>query len=118
MFVLLLPEADLMPNTRRSLALTGNKTRVLFYGIQIRFTLNKYCKVRGSNPPNTLFESYKEIGKPLTEKGVQYIVRQLVKRSGIKKKISPHSFRHTFAVHYLNRGGSIFQLQKLGSLKK
>lgn len=77
----------------------GNKTRVVFYGNQLRHTLNHYCQVRGSVPTNTLLESYKEVGRPLTIRGVQYIVRQLVKRSGIKKKISPHSFRHTFAVH-------------------
>jgi len=91
----------------------GNKTRVVYYGENLRFTLNKYCKVRGSVPQNTLFESYKDKGKPLSKRGVQYIVRQIVERSRIKKKISPHSFRHTFAVHYLNRGGSIFLLQKL-----
>lgn len=91
----------------------GNKTRVVFYGDKLRFTLNKYCKVRGSIPPNTLLESYKEQNTPLTQNGVRYIVRQIVKRSGIKKKISPHTFRHTFAVHYLNRGGSIFLLQQL-----
>jgi site-specific recombinase XerD len=44
---------------------------------------------------------------------VQFIVRQIAKRSGIKKKISPHTFRHTYAVHYLNAGGSLFHLQKL-----
>ena len=91
----------------------GNKTRVVFYGNQLRLTLNKYCKVRGGVPQNTLLESYKEAGKPLTMRGVQYIVGQIVKRSGIKKKISPHTFRHTFSVHYLNGGGSIFHLQKL-----
>lgn len=91
----------------------GNKTRVIFYGHQLRFTLNKYCKVRGGVPPNTLLESYKESNQPLTKRGVQYIVRQIVKRSRLKKRISPHTFRHTFAVHYLNQGGSIFHLQKL-----
>ena len=91
----------------------GNKTRVVFYGQQLRLTLNQYCKVRGSVPQNTLLESYKEIGQPLTIRGVQYIVRQIVKRSRVNKKISPHTFRHTFAVHYLNQGGAIFHLQKL-----
>jgi site-specific recombinase XerD len=91
----------------------GNKTRVVNYGEQLRDTLNKYCKARGGVPANTLLESYKEKDKPLTLRGVQYIVRQVVKRSGIKKRISPHTLRHTFAVHYLNAGGSIFHLQML-----
>ena len=91
----------------------GNQTRVVHYGEELRITLNKYCKSRGGVPSNTLLESYKEKEKPLTLRGVQYIVRQIVKRSGIKKKISPHTFRHTYAVHYLNSGGTLFHLQKL-----
>lgn len=91
----------------------GNKTRVVHYGDSLRDTLNKYVKARGSVPQNTLLESYKEKDKPLTLRGVQHIVRQIVKRSGLKKRISPHTFRHTYAVHYLNCGGSLFHLQKL-----
>jgi len=91
----------------------GKKTRVVHYGEQLRNILNKYCKTRGGVPVNTLLESYKEKEKPLTMRGVQYIVRQIVKRSKIKKKISPHTLRHTYAVHYLNCGGSLFHLQML-----
>ena len=46
-------------------------------------------------------------------RGVQHIVRQIVKRSGLKKRIHPHTFRHTFAVHFLNAGGSLPRLQHL-----
>ena len=91
----------------------GKKTRVVHYGCQLRTILNKYCKARGGVPVNTLLESYKEKGKPLTMRGVQFIVSQMVKRSGIKKRVSPHTLRHTYAVHYLNCGGSLFHLQIL-----
>lgn len=91
----------------------GNKTRVVYYGDALREVLKKYCKAKGSLPKNTVLESYKEKEKPLTLRGVQHIVRQIVKRSGIKKKISPHTFRHTYAVHYLNAGGSLMHLQQL-----
>ena len=91
----------------------GRKTRVVSYGEQLRNILNKYCKARGGVPVNTLLESYKEKGRPLSMRGVQFIVSQMVKRSSIKKRISPHTLRHTYAVHYLNCGGSLFHLQKL-----
>ena len=91
----------------------GRKTRVVHYGAELRSILQRYCKARGGVPPNTLLESYKELGKPLTMRGVQHIVRQIVKRSGLKKRIHPHTLRHTFAVHYLNAGGTLFNLQKL-----
>ena len=91
----------------------GKVTRVVYYGDKLRDTLIKYCKARGGVPKNTLIDSYVLPGSSLTMSGVQHIVRQLVKRSGIKKRIHPHTFRHTFAVHYLNFGGSIFSLQRL-----
>lgn len=91
----------------------GRTTRVVHYGEQLRETLNKYCKARGGVPANTLLESYKEKEKPLSLRGVQHIVRTIAKRSGIKKRVSPHTFRHTYAVHYLNGGGQLFHLQKL-----
>jgi len=91
----------------------GKKTRVVHYGNQLKDTLNKYVKARGGIPANTLLESYKEKDMPLGLRGIQNIVKQIVKRSGLKKRISPHTFRHTYAVHYLNCGGSIFHLQKL-----
>ncbi len=91
----------------------GQRTRVVYYGEELRLTLNRYCKARGGVPKDTLLESYKIAGHPLSNRGVQYIVRQIVKRSGIKKRVSPHTFRHSFAVHYLNAGGSLKQLQFL-----
>ena len=91
----------------------GRRTRVVHYGQELRTILFRYCKARGGVPDNTLLESYKELGKPLTIRGIQHIVRQIVKRSRLKKRISPHTLRHTFAVHYLNAGGALFHLQKL-----
>ncbi|MFZ1454873.1 MAG: tyrosine-type recombinase/integrase [Saprospiraceae bacterium] len=91
----------------------GKKTRTVEYGQSLRKVLVDYCKVRGGLPKNTLIDSYKEQDVALTIRGIQWIVKEVVRRSGIKKNVSPHTFRHTFAVHYLNRGGSIFRLQQL-----
>lgn len=91
----------------------GGKTRVVHYGRELRNILARYCKARGGVPKNTLLESYVTKGEPLSNRGVQHIIRQIAKRSGIKKRITPHTIRHTFAVHYLNAGGTIFHLSKL-----
>lgn len=95
----------------------GQKTRLVYYGAELRNILIRYVKARGGVPQNTLLESYKEKGRPLSLRGVQHIVRQIAKRSGLLKKggkrIHPHTLRHTFAVHYLNAGGSLYHLQKL-----
>ncbi|MEL6718222.1 MAG: tyrosine-type recombinase/integrase [Bacteroidota bacterium] len=91
----------------------GNKTRVVQYGAALRQTMKSYCKVHGGVPKDTLLESIVEAGQPLSKRGVQHIVRQIVKRSGIKKRVSPQTLRHTYAVHYLNAGGTLRQLQVL-----
>ena len=91
----------------------GKKTRVVFYGDKLRQVLKEYVAVLGYLPKNTLIESYTQAGEALSKRGAQHIVREVVKRAKMTKKVTPHTFRHTFAVHYLNRGGSIFRLQKL-----
>ncbi len=91
----------------------GQKTRTLNYGQSLRKTLITYCRVLGYVPKNTLVESIKDKGQALSSRGVQHIVRQAVRRSGLKKRIHPHTLRHTFAVHFLNFGGSLFHLQQL-----
>jgi|TARA_R110000737_G_scaffold350310_2_gene388893 integrase/recombinase XerD len=91
----------------------GNKTRVVPYSHSLRDDLKKYCKAIGAIPTGTLIESYKYKGAPLTTGGIQHIFKGVVKRSRLKERIHPHTIRHTFAVHYINNGGSIFRLQQI-----
>ena len=90
----------------------GNKTRVVFYGLRLKNTLNQYAKAIGLQQ-GALIQSYKDSGKPLSISGIQHIIRRIIRRARIDKRASAHTLRHTFAVHYLNRGGSIFALQLL-----
>ncbi len=91
----------------------GQKLRVIPYGEHIRSTLKAYIKMLGYFPKAALIESYKKKGSPLTLRGLQHIVREVVKRSGLKKRISCHTLRHSYAVHFLNNGGHLPQLQRL-----
>jgi len=74
--------------------------------------LTKYAQSIGLGK-STLFQSYKAPHQALSLSGIQHIVKEIIRRSGINKRASSHTLRHTFAVHYLNRGGTIFALQML-----
>lgn len=52
-------------------------------------------------------------GKKLTRVMIFTIIKQAAQRAGINKKISPHTFRHSFATHLLAGGASIRQVQDM-----
>ena len=72
---------------------------------------DKKRKKRGSAPSDTLFLNNR--GGALTRVMVFTIIRQAVERAGIEKRISPHTFRHSFATHLLEGGASIRQVQEM-----
>ena len=52
-------------------------------------------------------------GKPLTRAMIFTIVKQLAIKAGIKKTISPHTFRHSFATHLLENGANLRAIQEM-----
>ncbi|MBT8267747.1 MAG: site-specific tyrosine recombinase XerD [Bacteroidia bacterium] len=50
-------------------------------------------------------------GRGLTRAMIFTIVRQLAEKAGIKKTISPHTFRHSFATHLLENGADLRAIQ-------
>ena len=52
-------------------------------------------------------------GHRLTRVMVFYIVRELAALAGIKKKISPHTLRHSFATHLLEGGANLRAIQQM-----
>lgn len=52
-------------------------------------------------------------GKGLTRAMIFHIVKELVEKNGIKKKISPHTFRHSFATHLLENGADLRAIQQM-----
>jgi site-specific recombinase XerD len=88
----------------------GGKHRVVPYGLAVRDALKAYFLTEKLT--DWLFEGA-EKGEPLSVRAVQYMVRQAHKHAPIRKAVHPHTLRHTFAVHYLNNGGSIVRLQQI-----
>ena len=52
-------------------------------------------------------------GKGLTRAMIFTIVKNLAEKAGIKKKISPHTFRHSFATHLLENGADLRAIQQM-----
>ena len=52
-------------------------------------------------------------GKKLSRAMIFTIIRNAAKKVGIKKKISPHTFRHSFATHLLENGADLRTIQLL-----
>lgn len=52
-------------------------------------------------------------GRSLSRAMIFTIIRNLAEEAGIKKKISPHTFRHSFATHLLKNGADLRSIQQM-----
>jgi integrase/recombinase XerD len=52
-------------------------------------------------------------GKGMTREMVFIIIQQLKKKAGLRKKISPHTFRHSFATHLVEGGADLRAVQEM-----
>lgn len=52
-------------------------------------------------------------GGPITRQMVFYIIKDLAERAGIRKTLSPHTFRHSFATHLVEGGADLRAVQEM-----
>ena len=93
----------------------GNKERYVTYGDYCDEILKLYLN-EGRVLLNTKDSDYLFLNKNggnLTERGVRFILDNLIDKTSINKKISPHMIRHSFATHLLNEGCDLLTVQKL-----
>ena len=91
----------------------GDKQRLVPISSTARERIHRYLEVRRSARAGeeTLFLNNR--GSSLTRVMIFTILREAARRAGIEKKISPHTFRHSFATHLREGGASIRQVQEL-----
>jgi integrase/recombinase XerD len=98
----------------------GNKERLVPVGRDAQKFLHIYIdEVRGKAPHKAAqkgFESYAFLnrnGRKLTRVMVFTITKNLAKVIGMKKTISPHTFRHSFATHLIEGGADLRAVQEM-----
>jgi integrase/recombinase XerD len=96
----------------------GKKQRKLFFSGRAMFWIERYLNAREDNHP-ALFINHKYINITRLERNyATTIFRRLGKKAGIKKRVSPHIFRHTFLTNLLKNGCSLAHLQRLAGHSK
>jgi integrase/recombinase XerD len=115
-------DVDLHDTTLRIRNAKFCKERVVPLGEHAAYYLTHYldqvrsCFVRKDSRIDALFVTC--IGTPLDSQTLQVAMKKHIDRSGIKKKISLHVLRHSFATHLLEGGADIFSIQELLGHKK
>jgi integrase/recombinase XerC len=88
----------------------GQKARTIELEKKGLQAIRSYLAVRPASLSDELFLNYH--GQPLSERGVRKMLAKYLKASGIMKKISPHSLRHTFATYKAELGVSPYVLRE------
>lgn len=87
----------------------GKKDRFTLLSPKVLEYLRMYFKIE--RPKVYLFETQIKKGNPLSEQTLNSIIKNSVRKAGIKKRVSFHTLRHCFATHLLEQGVSLRLIQ-------
>lgn len=88
----------------------GKKDRCSILSPKLLEMLRAYYKIY--RPATYLFESQVFKGRPLADTTINKIVKNNALKAGIKKNVSFHTLRHSFATHLLEKGVNIRLIQQ------
>lgn len=94
----------------------GSKDRTVFLGPPALEAIRNWLPYRAARVPaeaDTPWLFLNARGGRLTERGIEYIIDRYALRSGMSKRLSPHSFRHSFATHLVAGGADLRAVQGL-----
>jgi site-specific recombinase XerD len=95
---------------RATLIEKGDRTRIVPLSPVTIAVISEWLTIRPETA-QTVFCGLKNghYGEPLTQSGLIQLIKKIAKRAGVKK-FNPHSFRHFFALHWLDKGGDARRL--------
>ena len=94
----------------------GGKERIIPVGRQAKIALTKYLektrkKLVKQREDRHLFLS--RLGKKISRQSFWKMLKKYARLAGIKRKISPHTLRHSFATHLLEKGADLRSVQEM-----
>lgn len=96
----------------------GNKERYVPFGQFALSAIEEYQE-KGRTPLINKFQKdhsflfVNRVGDPLTSGGIEYILKQIMTKSGLTGDLHPHMLRHTFATDMLNGGADMRTVQEM-----
>jgi integrase/recombinase XerD len=95
----------------------GNKQRLVPVGDGALMQLRGYLDLKRSHikiqKGHEDFIFLNGRGKKISRVMVFYIIKSLAEKAGIRKTISPHTFRHSFATHLIEGGADLRAVQEM-----
>ncbi len=94
----------------------GEKERIVPLGQKAIEAINEYLQaarphLARKTASHRLFLS--RSGKPMDRQTIWRLVKKYSMKAGIRKKVSPHTLRHSFATHLLQRGADLRAIQEM-----
>ena len=94
----------------------GNKDRYVAFDDHTKKSLVKYLEDARPNLLKNDAEQHvflSNLGKPLSKRGIEYVMQKTFNQAGISGKVHHHELRHTFATAMLNNGADLRSVQEL-----
>ena len=114
-----LADLDLKNRTARVMG-KGSRERNVFLGAEALAALRDYLAERqrhvrpgagDADAQRAVFLNQR--GRRITDRGVRFVLSAYLRTANLGKKVTPHTFRHSFATHLLDRGADIRAVQEL-----
>lgn len=93
----------------------GSKERIIPIGDYAKEAVSNYLSIRHTFLKKEIndYLFLNNHGKKMTRQGFFKIIKSIAKEKNIKKEISPHTLRHSFATHMINNGADLRTIQEL-----